>query len=142
VRSEGSQGGSSSSAARLLSAAAALAAVAAAVLLLAAACAGGGVAERTGPTPPDRLSVTAEGGSAGRFRVDLDCAVADREACAGVIAALAAADDPQTCSPADDDGRRLEVDGTIGGDPVRAVVKRRTDCEIAAYDAAARAAGL
>jgi hypothetical protein len=119
----------------------AAAAVAAAVLLV-AGCAGGGTAERTGQTPPDRLSVTVDGGSAGPFRVDLDCAVADRDACAGVIAAVAGADDPGTCSPADGGDRRLQVAGTIEGEPVRAVVERRTDCEIAAYDAAARAAGL
>ena len=114
----------------------------AAVLRLAAACGGGGGADRTGPPPPDRLTVTAEGGTAGPFRVDLDCAVADRDACAGVIAAVAAADDPAACSPADGGDRRLQVRGTIDGEPVRAVVERRTDCEIAAYDAAARAAGL
>jgi len=138
VRSEGSQSGSSSSARRRLSAAVA----AAAALLLLAACGGGGSSERTGPTPPDRLRVTAEGGGGGRFRVDLDCAVADRDACTGVLAALAAADDPQTCSPAAGGDRRLLVEGTIDGEPVRAVVGRRTDCEIAAYDAAVRAAGL
>ena len=102
---------------------------------------GTGASERTGATPPDRLSVTVEGGSAGRFRVDLDCAIADHDACAGVIAAVAAADDPRTCSPADGGDRRLEVEGTIGGEPIRAVVERRTDCG-PAYDAAARAAGL
>jgi len=119
-----------------------LAAAAAAVVLIAAACGGGGAAERTAATPPDRLAVTAEGGGSGPFRVDLDCAVADREACAGVIAAVAAADDPRTCSPADGGDRRLQVEGTIEGEPIRAVVERRTDCEIAAYDAAVRAAGL
>jgi hypothetical protein len=118
------------------------AAVAAGLLALAWGCGGDGAAERTGPTPPDRLEVTQVGGAAGRFRIDLDCAVADREACAGVVAALAAADDPPTCSPADGGDRRLEVRGTIDGEPIRAVVGRRTDCEIAAYDAAARAAGL
>jgi hypothetical protein len=137
VRSERSQGGTSSSAARLLSAAAA-----SALLALAWGCGGDGAAERTGPTPPDRLQVTLEGGAVGRFRIELDCAVADRDACAGVIAALAAADDPPTCSPADGGDRQLEVVGTIDGEPIRAVVGRRTDCEIAAYDAAARAAGL
>ena len=138
MRSEGSPGGSSSSAARLLSAAA----VVVAALLVSAACGGGSALERTGATPPDRLSVTAEGGTAGRFRVDLDCSVADREACAGVIAALAAADDPGTCSPADGGDRQLKVVGTIDGEPISVTVERRTDCEIAAYDAAARAAGL
>ena len=139
MRSEGSQGGTSSTAARLLSAAAAVAAL----LALAWGCGGdGGASERTGPTPPDRLQVTLEGGTVGRFRVELDCAVADRDACAGLIAALAAADDPPTCSPADGGDRRLLVVGTIDGEPVRAVVGRRTDCEIAAYDAAVGAAGL
>ncbi len=138
MRSEGSLGGSSSSATRVLSTGAAVAAA----LLLAVACTGGGGAERTSATPPDRLTVTADGGSGGPFRVSLDCAVADRDACAGIIAALAAADDPGTCSPADGGDRRLQVGGTIDGEPIRVVVKRRTDCEIAAYDAAARAAGL
>ena len=139
MRSEGSQGGTSSSPARLLSAAAA----AAALLALAWGCGSGdGAAERTGPTPPDRLQVTVVGDTVGRFRVDLDCAVADRDACAGVIAALAAADDPETCSAADGGDRQIEVEGTIDGEPVRAVVGRRTDCEIAAYDAAVGAAGL
>ncbi|MGE0026038.1 MAG: hypothetical protein AB7O78_11190 [Thermoleophilia bacterium] len=114
----------------------------AALTLLAAGCGGTGAAERTGATPPDRLSVIAEGGDAGPFRVDLDCAIADHDACAGVIAAVAAADDPRTCSPADGGDRRLQVQGTIDGQPIRAVVERRTDCEIAAYDAAARAAGF
>ena len=138
MRSEGSQGRTSSSPARLLS----VAAAAVALLALAWGCGGDGAAERTGPTPPDRLEVTLVGDTVGRFRVDLDCAVADRDACAGLIAALAAADDPLTCSPADGGDRQLEVEGTIDGEPVRAVVARRTDCEIAAYDAAARAAGL
>jgi hypothetical protein len=121
-----------------------LSAAAAAAVLLAVAvgCGREAAPERTGPTPPDRLSVTAEGGTAGRFRIDLDCAVADREACAGVVAAIVAADDPQTCSPADGGDRVLRVAGTLDGEEVRVVLRRRTDCEIAAYDAAARAAGL
>ena len=138
MRSEGSHRGSSSSAPRLLSAAAAVVAAAA----LAGGCGAGAPAERTGSTPPDRLQVTAEGGTAGRIRVDLDCAIADREACAGVITALAAADDPQACSPVDGGDRVLRVQGTIDGQEVRAVIERRTDCEVAAYDAAARAVGL
>ncbi|HTI32043.1 MAG TPA: hypothetical protein VL422_00100 [Miltoncostaea sp.] len=111
-------------------------------LLLLVACGGGPSLERTTPVPPDRLQVTAEGGGGGRFQVELDCAVADHAACAGVLAALASADDPQTCSPAAGGDRRLVVVGTIDGDPIRTTVERRTDCEIAAYDAAARAAGL
>jgi hypothetical protein len=118
------------------------AAAAAVALAVAAGCGRGDAPPRTGATPPDRLSVTAEGGSAGRFRIDLDCAVADRDACAGVVEALLAADDPQTCAPADGGDRVLRVAGTLDGEEVRVVLRRRTDCEIAAYDAAARAAGL
>ena len=99
MRSEGSQGGWSSSARRVLSVAAAVA-----VALAGAACdPGPGDQAQTGPAPPDRLTVTAEGGG-----ID----------------------------------RRLLIDGTISGDTVHAVLERRTDCEIAAYDAAARAVGL
>ncbi len=137
MRSEGSQGGTSSSATRLLS----VAAGAAAALALLAGC-GGGSSERTGPTPPDRLEVIAEGGDVTRFRVELSCGVADREACAGLIAALASADDPGTCPPTPGDDRRLTVSGTIDGEEVRAVIGRRNACEVAAYDAAARAVGL
>ena len=107
-----------------------------------AGCGGGGGAERTGPVPPDRLVVTAEGGGIGHFRIDLDCAIADRDACAGVLAAIASADDPERCEARDGGDRSLAIEGMIGGEEVRALLRRRTDCEVDAYDAAARAVGL
>ena len=139
MRTVGSHRGWSSSTPLLLSAAvAALVALAA----LAGCGGGGGGGERTGGEPPDRLTVVAEGGGVGRLSFDLDCAIADHDACVGVLAALASADDPTTCEPRDGGDRLLRVDGTIGGDEVHSLLRRRTDCEVAAYDAAARAVGL
>lgn len=123
---------------------------AAAVLLSAAvavtAACGGGGATATGstePVPPDRLSVTLAAAGAADFRLDLDCAVADRDACAGVLAAIGAAEQDEECvAAADDDGATMLVSGTIGGEQVRALLGRRTDCEVRAYDAAVTALGL
>jgi len=111
-------------------------------LLVLAGCGVGGGGDRTGGEPPDRLTVVAEGGGVGRLSFDLDCAIADRDACVGVLAAIASADDPTTCEPRAGGDRLLRVDGTIAGDEVHTLLRRRTDCEVAAYDAAARAVGL
>lgn len=116
-----------------------------AAVVASAACGGGGGGDRagtSGPTPPDRLSATLAAAGAADFRLDLDCAVADREACAGVLEAIAAAEDDGECSPAPDDDATILVTGTIGGDTVRALLGRRTDCEIRAYDAVVTALGL
>jgi hypothetical protein len=114
-----------------------------AALLLAAGCAGSGEGEgRTGPTPPDRLTVVAEGGGIPRLRFELDCAIADRAVCVPVLDALRRANDDADCAPADGGDRTLTVRGTIDGRRIGGVLSRRTDCEIAAYDAAARALGL
>lgn len=105
--------------------------------LMAAGCAAGGSdgeAPRT-TTPPDRLTVTLEGGGYGTFRIDLECAIVDRDVCRTVLDALAREDEQETCAPTDDDSRRIAVTGTIEGDRIRALVRRRTDCETAAYDA-------
>lgn len=114
-----------------------------AAVVASAACGGGGDrADTSGPTPPDRLSATLAAAGAADFRLDLDCAVADREACTGVLDAIAAAEDDGECSPAPDDDATILVTGTIGGDTVRALLGRRTDCEIRAYDAVVTALGL
>ncbi len=104
--------------------------------LLGAGCGGGGGGEGTAPEtpPPDRLTVTLQGGGYGSFRIDLECAVADASTCRAVLAALARADDDETCAPADDDGRSIRVTGTIDAERVSAVLRRRTDCETRAYD--------
>lgn len=109
--------------------------------LVVAGCGGGGQdgqATRSTP-PPDRLAVTLQGGGYGSFRVVLDCAVADRSACRAVLEALRRADDDETCAPAEDDGRRIVVDGAIDGDRVAGILRRRTDCETRAYDEVAKA---
>lgn len=104
--------------------------------LLVAGCGGGGEGSGTArtATPPDRLAVALQGGAYAAFRIDLDCAVVDRAACRDIIDALGRADQDETCVPADDDGRRIRITGSIGGEPVTAVLRRRTDCEIRTYD--------
>jgi hypothetical protein len=112
-----------------------VAALAAASALLLAACgAGGGGGERTDRPPPDRLAVTLEPQGGASFRVALDCAVADRATCAEVLEALAEERDAETCSPLPPSGRRIRVQGTIGGREVSAAIERRTDCEARLYD--------
>lgn len=109
--------------------------------LLATGCAtggSGGDAPRTA-APPDRLTVALEGGGYGAFRIDLECAIADRDVCRDVLDALAREDAPETCTPTRDDGRRIVVTGTIAGDRVSAILRRRTDCETVVYDAVYRA---
>lgn len=122
------------------------AALLSAAVAVSAACGSGGATATgsTEPVAPDRLSVTLAAAGAAGFRLDLDCAVADRDACAGVLAAIAAAEDDERCAaaPDDDDDATILVSGTIGGDRVRALLGRRTDCEIRAYDAVATALGL
>ena len=108
----------------------------------AAGCGGSGSSASTEPTPPDRLAVSAEGGDIGSFSVDLDCAIADRATCAEVLRAVGTADDPEQCVPADSGDESLTVEGTIEGARVRALLRRRTDCEARAYDRVARAIGL
>jgi hypothetical protein len=103
---------------------------------------GGGAGTATEPVPPDRLSATLAAAGAADFRLDLDCAVADREACAGILEAIAAAEDDRECSPAPEDDATILVSGTIAGDAVRALLGRRTDCEIRTYDAVVTALGL
>lgn len=117
-----------------------------AAVVASAACGGGGGAASTGsaePVPPDRLSATLSAAGVADFRLDLDCAVADREACAGILDAIAAAEDDEDCAAApEDDDATILVSGTIGGDRVRALLSRRTDCEIRAYDGVVTALGL
>ena len=114
------------------------------VAVAAAGCGGPGRdSGTTGPLPPDRLGVTLRGGGSPAFRVDLECAVADREACAGIIAALVDAQDQPTCAPAPEGGTgALTVSGTIGGRRVGSRVARRTDCEVRTYDRIIAALGL
>lgn len=86
--------------------------------------------------------MTAEGGGLARFRVALECAVADRAVCADVIAGAASVDDPERCVPVDGGDGSLTIEGTIDGTEIRAVLRRRTDCEMRAHDRVARAIGL
>ena len=109
---------------------------------LAAGCGGGDGERSTAPTPPDRLAVSLREAGTGGFRVDLECAVVDRGACAEVLRAIGGLDDDETCAPADGGDARVEVAGTIDGVPVRAVIRRRTDCEVRAYDGVVSAVGL
>lgn len=116
-----------------------------AAVALAAGCGGGGgtATDSTAPTPPDVLSVTLSGGGGPSLRFDLSCAVADRQACADVLSAVAEADRDDVCEPAPDGGDAvIDITGTIGGDPVSARVDRRTDCQIRAYDAVTAGLGL
>ena len=119
------------SASRALAAAAAVA-----VALVAAGCGGGGSggADRTDPPPPDALAVTFEPEGGPSFRTALDCAVADRAACAEVVEALAEERDSAACAPISSTGERIIVRGTIGGRQVGAAIERRTDCEARLYD--------
>lgn len=106
-----------------------------AALVVAACGADGRDGETTRSTPPpDRVTVTLQGGGDGSFRVNLDCAVSDRDVCRAVTEAVRRADDDETCTPTDDDGRRILVSGTIEGERFAAVLRRRTDCETRAYD--------
>ena len=109
-----------------------------------AGCAGtGGDARSTVPVPPDRIFVTLRGGGGPDFRVQLDCAVADRDACVAVLNALEDAQSDEGCvaSPAGGDAS-VVVTGTIQGRPVRSIVRRRTTCEIRTYDRVVSGAGL
>ena len=110
------------------------AAAAAAALVLAGCGAGGGGGERTDRPPPDRLAVTLSSEAGPSFRVALDCAVADRTACADILEALAEGRDAETCAPIAPAGGRIVVRGTIGGEGVGAAIERRTDCEARLYD--------
>lgn len=109
--------------------------------LAAAGCAGGGTAP-TAPTAPDALTVTVDGSGYPGFRIELSCAVADREACDGVLEALAAADQGEACRPLPLEPSRIVVRGTIEGEPVLSVLRRRTTCEARAFDDVLGALGL
>jgi hypothetical protein len=111
---------------------------------LAAACGGGGSADTTpGPQPPDRLTVRLVGGGWSHFRVDLDCAIADRAACRRVLDAAGATGQGRDCPPAPgDESGAIFVEGTIDGHGVSAVFRRRTTCELRLYDRVIGALGL
>lgn len=91
--------------------------------------------------PPDALAVVVQGSGYSGFRVDLRCAVADRDACAAVLDAATAEDGP-SCAPAPVVPDRIVVTGAIRGEEVSAVLRRRTSCEIERYDDALAALGL
>ena len=141
-RARGSRGWWSSSAGRLVSARCVVGLAVVVGIAAAAGCGGGGPPDATAPTPPDRLAVSAEGGGLGSFRVELECAIVERATCADIIEAVAAADDPERCAPLDGGDASLTVEGTIDGAEVRALLRRRTDCEARAYDRVAQAIGL
>lgn len=110
------------------------------VAIAAAGCGGGGGGPTTG-VPADAIAVVVEGSGYTGFRVDLECAVADREACAAVLDA-ATAEDGAACEPRPEGPDRITVSGVIDGGDVSAVLRRRTTCEIARYDAVLAALGL
>jgi hypothetical protein len=111
---------------------------------LAAAVLAGGFAACEGPEPPssfppDRLQVSLAAGDAGALVLRLDCEIADRDACSGIIAALRQGADSERCRPIRDSGSRIRVTGRIGGVRVDRVLRRRTDCEARLYDRVQRA---
>lgn len=110
-----------------------------AAVALATGCGGRGTPAETAAVPPDRLTLVRDQGRGGGFAVTLDCAVADRAACAEVLAALAEADTRERCVPVGGGDARIIVEGVIGGDPVRQIIGRRTDCEAEAFDRAVTA---
>ncbi len=104
---------------------------------------GAGDGRSTVRVPPDRIFVTLRGGGTPDFRVQLDCAVADHDACVAVLGALEDAQSDEGCVPRSDGGSAsVLVAGTIGGREVRALVPRRTSCEIRTYDRIVSGAGL
>lgn len=111
---------------------------------VAVGCAGEGPSSRpTDPVPSDRLVVTLQDRGSGSFRLDLDCAVADRDACSAILSAIGDAEKDKVCQAAPSGGdASVAVSGTIGGDRVRSLLTRRTDCEIRAYDRTIDALGL
>jgi hypothetical protein len=112
-----------------------------AAVLLVAGCGGGGGGPRTG-IPPDTLAVRVDGSGYEGFRLDLACGVADFDACVAVLDAVARIDLSAACTPREDDGGRIEVTGTIEGERVSAVLRRRTTCEIEYHDRVMAALGL
>jgi hypothetical protein len=60
--------------------------------------------------------------------------VADRRACAGVLRALRQEREGERCAPIRDSGGAISITGSIEGRPVRAELRRRTDCEARRYD--------
>jgi hypothetical protein len=112
-------------------------ALAATVLL--AALAGCEAPEPRSTIPPNRLQVSLAAGEAGALLLRLDCEIADRDACVGIIAALREGADSERCEPIRDTGSRIVVTGRIAGEPVARVLRRRTDCEARVYDRVRRA---
>ena len=101
--------------------------------------AGCGDSEPRSAIPPDRLEVSLAAGEAGALRLRLDCEIADRDACAGVVAALRERADSEGCEAIPDSSSRIVVTGRIAGEAVNRVLRRRTDCEARLYDRARRA---
>ncbi len=111
-------------------------------MLAATGCGGGGGTASTAPNRPDVLTVRIEGSGYPVFRLELSCAIADREACVAVVDALDDAAAAAECTPLDDDPSRILVSGRIDDEPVSSVLRRRTDCEARAYDRVIDALGL
>ena len=84
--------------------------------------------------PPNRLQVSLAAGEAGSLLLRLDCEIADRDACAAIIAALREGQDSDRCEPVGDSGSRIVVTGRVAGERVNRVLRRRTDCEARLYD--------
>lgn len=110
-------------------------------LLVAAGCGDGGGTAPTAAEPPDALAAVVDGSGYAAFRLDLSCAVADRDACAAILDAAGAEDGPE-CGPLSPDPARITVTGVIEGEEVSSVLQRRTTCESARYDAVLAALGL
>lgn len=103
---------------------------------------GGGSQSPTAPVPPDALVVVVDGSGRSAFRIALECAVADRATCAEVLEAIGEADADGECAPLPADPARVTVEGTIDGERVAAVLRRRTTCEARAHDRVVEAVGL
>lgn len=101
--------------------------------------AGCGDPEPRSTIPPNRLQVSLAAGEAGALLLRLDCEIADRDACAGIIAALREGVNSERCAPLRDPGSRIVVTGRIAGERVLRVLRRRTDCEARVYDRVRRA---
>lgn len=78
------------------------------------------------------MTIGEEGATA--FRVPLDCDVADRAACAEIIAALRERAGRDSCGPGGGGPGRLLVEGTIEGARVRGEADRATDCGERLYE--------
>lgn len=91
--------------------------------------------------PPDTLAVTVDGSGYSGFRTVLECVVVDRDECIAVLDAIRAGDAAR-CEPLAAEDSRIGVRGTIDGEPIAVVLRRRTTCEAERHDRVLAALGL